>query len=41
LLECFEVLIIGGARKVEEMDGPMLCEGLPEEKLQEPYYNGG
>jgi hypothetical protein len=28
-----------GARK-EEMKGPMLGEGLPEEKLQEPYYNG-
>jgi hypothetical protein len=33
LLECSEVLTIGGARKVEEMDGPMLGEGLPEEKL--------
>jgi hypothetical protein len=40
-LECSEVLTIGGARKVEEMDGPMIGEGLPEEKLQEPYYNGG
>ena len=29
-----------GARKVEEMEGPMLGEGLPEEKLQEPHYNG-
>ena len=24
---------------VEEVEGPMLGEGLPEEKLQEPYYN--
>jgi len=32
-LECSEVLTIGGARKVEEMEGPMLGEGLLEEKL--------
>ena len=25
---------------VEEMEGPMLGKGLPEKKLQEPYYNG-
>jgi hypothetical protein len=25
---------------VEEVEGPMLGEGLPEEKLPEPYYNG-
>jgi hypothetical protein len=28
------------ARMVEEMEGPMLGEGMPEEKLKEPYYNG-
>ena len=39
-LECSEVLTMGGARKVEETEGPMLGEGLPEEKLQQPYYNG-
>ena len=39
-LECSEVLTMGGARMVEEMEGPMLGEGLPEEKLQEPYYDG-
>jgi hypothetical protein len=38
-LECSKVLTIGGAKK-EEMEGPMLGEGLPEEKLQEPYCNG-
>ena len=31
---------MGGLKKVEEMEGPMLGEGLPEEKLQEPYYDG-
>ena len=25
---------------VEEMEVPMLGKGLPEEKLQEPYYDG-
>ena len=40
LLECSKVLTMGGARKVEEMEGPMLGERLPEEKLKEPYYNG-
>ena len=39
-LECSEVLTIGGARMVKEMEGPMLGEGLPKEKLMEPYYNG-
>jgi hypothetical protein len=29
-----------GARMVEEVEGPMLDEGLPKEKLHEPYYNG-
>ena len=28
-----------GSRMMDEMEGPMLGEGLPEEKLQEPYYN--
>ena len=25
---------------VKEVKGSMLGEGLPEEKLQKPYYNG-
>jgi hypothetical protein len=29
---------MGGARMVEEVDGPKLGDGLPEGKLQEPYY---
>ena len=37
MLECSEVLIMEGAKMVE---GPMLGEGLPEEKLKKPYYNG-
>ena len=40
LLECSKVLTMGGARKVEEIEGPMLGKGLSKEKLQEPYYNG-
>jgi hypothetical protein len=40
LLECSEVLTIGCARMVEEVKEPMLGEGLPEGKLQEPYYDG-
>jgi hypothetical protein len=32
-LECSEVLTMGDARMVEEVEGPMLGEGLPEEKL--------
>ena len=32
-LECSKVLTIGGARMVKEMEGPMLDERLPEEKL--------
>ena len=39
-LECSEVLTIGGAKMVKEVKGSMLGEGLPEEKLQESYYNG-
>ena len=40
MLECSEVLTIGGARMVEEMEGPMLGEGLPEEKVHDLYYDG-
>ena len=38
LLECFEVLTIGIARMVEEVGGLKLGDGLPEGKLQEPFY---
>ena len=31
---------MGGARMVDEMEGPVLGEGMPEDKLQEPYYDG-
>ena len=34
------ILTMRSERMVEQMEGPMLDEGLPEEKLQEPYYNG-
>jgi hypothetical protein len=37
-LECFEVLTTEDARTVEEIEEPKLGGGLPEEKLQEPYY---
>ena len=37
-LECSEVLIMGGARMVKKVVEPMLVDGLPEGKLQEPYY---
>jgi hypothetical protein len=43
LLEYYEVLTVGGARMVKEVVEPMLNEGQPEEKLQEPYcyrWNG-
>jgi hypothetical protein len=39
-LECSEVLTMGGARMVKEVVEPMLDEGQPEEKHQEPYYYG-
>jgi hypothetical protein len=39
-LECSEVLTIGGARIVEEVEKPKLGDGLPEGKLQETYYYG-
>ena len=39
-LNALKFLQWGGARMVKEMEGPMLGEGLPEEKLQEPYYDG-
>ena len=38
-LECSEVLTMGCARIVKEVVEPMLEEGQPEEKLQEPYYD--
>ena len=38
MLECSKVLTMAGARMVEE-DGELeLGDGLPREKLQEPYY---
>ena len=39
-LECSEVLTMEGARMVKEVVEPMLDEGQPEEKLQEPYCYG-
>ena len=39
-LECSEVLTIGGATMVKEIGEPKLGDGLPEGKLQEPYYDG-
>jgi hypothetical protein len=39
-LECSKVLTIGGAKMVEEVVEPMLNEGQPKEKLQEPYCYG-
>ena len=32
---------MGGTRMMKEVVEPMLDEGQPEEKLQEPYYYGG
>ena len=40
MLECSEVLTMGGARMVEEVGELELGDGLPEGKLQEPYYDG-
>ena len=37
-LECSEVLIMGGVRMVEEVRELELGDGLPEGKLQEPFY---
>ena len=37
-LECSEVLTMGGARIVEEVGDLELGDGLPEGKLQEPFY---
>ena len=31
---------MGGARMVEKVEEPKLGDGLPEEKLEEPYYDG-
>ena len=39
-LNALKFLQLGATRMVKEMEGPMLGEGLPEEKLEEPYYNG-
>ena len=39
-LECSEVLTMGGARMVKKVGDLKLGDGLPEEKLQEPYYGG-
>jgi hypothetical protein len=38
-LECSEVLTMG-ARMDKQVAEPMLDEGQPGEKLQEPYYYG-
>ena len=40
MLEYSEVLTMVGARMVEEEEELELGDGLPKEKLQEPYYNG-
>ena len=40
MLECSKVLTMGGARMVEEVGELELGDGLPEGKLQEPYYDG-
>ena len=40
MLECSEVLTMGGARMVEEEGELELGDGLPREKLHEPYYDG-
>ena len=39
-LNALKFLQWGGARMVKEVVGPMLDEGQPKEKLQEPYYYG-
>ena len=39
-LECSKVLTMGGARMAKEVVEPMLDEGQPKEKLQEPYCYG-
>ena len=38
-LECSEVLTMRDARMVEEVRELELGDGLPEGKLQEPYYD--
>ena len=40
MLECSEVLTMRDARMVEEVRELELGDGLPEGKLQEPYYDG-
>ena len=39
-LECSEVFTMEGERMVEEVEEPKLGDGQPEEKLQEPFYDG-
>ena len=39
-LECSEVLIMRGARMVEEEEELKLGDGQPKGKLQEPCYDG-
>ena len=39
-LNALKFLQWGGARMMKGMEDPMLGEGLPKGKLQEPYYNG-
>ena len=39
-LEYSKVLTMGGAKMVEEVGELELGHGLPEGKLQEPYYDG-
>ena len=38
MLECSEVLTMGGARMVEEVEDLELGDRLPKEKLREPFY---
>ena len=38
MLECSEVLTIGGARMVKEVRDLELGDGMPKRKLQEPFY---
>ena len=40
MFECSEVLIMGGARMVKDVGELELGDGLPEEMLREPYYDG-
>ena len=40
MLECSEVLTMGGARMMEDVEELKLGGGLPEGRLQEPCYYG-